>query len=107
MKSIARTVYAKITVLFYISMAKSDKLEDLFANCRIADKHNFDNCLKSAFNRLNPIFKYGLPEYNVLPFDPHKQSYVGFIFLLYVLGAILNCFATIFRSHKLGETPTV
>lgn len=26
--------------------------------------------------RLNPLFKYGLPEYNVAPFDPHKQSFV-------------------------------
>lgn len=76
MKSMARTFYVNITVLLNILMAKSDRLEDLFANCRISDKDNFDDCLKTAFNRLNPIFKYGIPEYSILPFDPHKQTYV-------------------------------
>ncbi|KAL7019117.1 hypothetical protein ACKWTF_011017 [Chironomus riparius] len=53
----------------------SDPLEDIFANCRIS-KPDFDECLKYALNQLNPLFKYGLPEYGVAPFDPHRQSYV-------------------------------
>lgn len=39
----------------------SDPLEDIFANCRIS-KPDFDECLKYAFNQLNPLFKYGIPE---------------------------------------------
>lgn len=54
---------------------RCDKLTDLFANCRIS-KPDFEECLKFTFNQLNPLFKYGLPEYGVAPFDPHKQSYV-------------------------------
>ena len=54
---------------------KCDKLEDLFANCRISQP-DFEECLKFTFNQLNPLFKYGLPEYGVAPFDPHQQSYV-------------------------------
>lgn len=41
---------------------KCDQLEDIFANCRIS-KPDFDECLKYALNQLNPLFKYGLPEY--------------------------------------------
>lgn len=73
MKSVIQIIILEVT-LFNIVI--SDHLQDLFANCRIADTANFDECLKFAFNQLNPIFEYGLPEYNVLPFDPHKQSFV-------------------------------
>jgi Haemolymph juvenile hormone binding protein (JHBP) len=62
-------------LLLNIFSVHSDKLEDLFSNCRISDK-DFDECLKFTLNQLNPLFKYGLPEYNVAPFDPHKQPYV-------------------------------
>lgn len=67
--------FVKILLLLNIFTVHSDKLEDLFSNCRISDK-DFDECLKFTFNQLNPLFKYGLPEYNVAPFDPHKQAYV-------------------------------
>lgn len=40
----------------------SEPIEDIFANCRIS-KPDFDKCLKYALNQLNPLFKYGLPEY--------------------------------------------
>lgn len=70
------TMRIKLLFLLNLLVVKCDKLQDLFANCRISDTENFDDCLKFSFNRLNPIFKYGLPEYNVAPFDPHKQSYV-------------------------------
>lgn len=59
-----------------LNIVNADNIQDLFANCRISDSANFDECLKFAFNQLNPIFKYGLPEYHVLPFDPHRQSYI-------------------------------
>lgn len=61
-------------ILMLINIVGSDEVQDLFANCRISDTAGFEECLKFAFNQLNPIFKQGLPEYNVLPFDPHKQS---------------------------------
>lgn len=77
MKSISRTIYVNLTILLNLIVAKSDNLEDLFSNCRISDRENFDECLKFAFNQLNPIFKYGLPEYKVLPFDPHRQTYIA------------------------------
>jgi len=52
-----------------------DQLEALFSSCRIKSP-GFDECLRLKLNRLNPLFKYGLPEYNVAPFDAHHQPYV-------------------------------
>lgn len=72
MKQLTQTI---TLLLLNFQFTVSDKLEDLFANCRIS-KPKFEECLKFTFNQLNPLFKYGLPEYNVAPFDPHKQSYV-------------------------------
>jgi hypothetical protein len=58
-------------------LAFSDPVEDIFANCRLSQpKEEFEECLKFALNQLNPLFKHGLPEYGVAPFDPHRQSYV-------------------------------
>lgn len=71
-----RNTLLKLILLLNILNAKSDKLEDLFSNCRISDANDFDECLKFTLNHLNPLFKHGLPEYNVAPFDPHKQSFV-------------------------------
>lgn len=59
-----------------LAIIKCDtQLEDIFANCRIS-KPDFEECLKFAFNQLNPLFKYGVPSLNVSPFDPHRQSYI-------------------------------
>lgn len=74
MKTTIQAIMLELTLL--LNLVNSDKVQDLFANCRISDKAGFDECLKFAFNQLNPLFKYGLPEYKVLPFDPHKQAYV-------------------------------
>lgn len=70
MKLLAQTI-----TLLLLNIVRCDKLEDLFANCRIS-KPDFEDCLKFTLNQLNPLFKYGLPEYGVAPFDPHRQSYV-------------------------------
>ena len=75
MKLINRLITLKLLVIINVIIVKCDKLEDLFANCRISDP-GFDECLKYALNQLNPLFKYGWPEYNIAPFDPHKQSYI-------------------------------
>lgn len=75
MKSIQHIFALKLLVIIIARAIKGDDLEDLFSNCRISDP-GFDDCLKFTFNRLNPLFKYGLPEYKVAPFDPHRQSYV-------------------------------
>lgn len=75
MKVAKKIIIAKLIVLLNILNAKCDKLQDLFSNCQISNS-DFEECLKFTFNRLNPLFKYGLPDYNVAPFDPHQQSYV-------------------------------
>lgn len=74
MKSVEQIVIVNLMLLIF--SVNCDKLQDLFSNCRISDGAGFDECLKFTFNRLNPLFKYGLPEYNVAPFDPHKQQFV-------------------------------
>jgi hypothetical protein len=58
-----------------VLLTRCDLLEDVFANCRIG-KPDFNECLKYALNQLNPLFKTGVPEYGILPFDPHHQSYI-------------------------------
>lgn len=65
----------KLVLLVNVVISNCDKLQDVFANCRTSDP-NFDECLKFALNQINPLFKYGLPDYNVAPFDPHRQSFV-------------------------------
>lgn len=75
MKSIVRLAILKLMLLPSLLMVNCDKLQDLFANCRISSP-DFEECLKFALNQLNPLFKYGLPDYNVAPFDPHRQSFV-------------------------------
>lgn len=75
MKSTQHIFALNLLVITLTGAIKGDDLEDLFSNCRISDP-GFDECLKFTFNRLNPLFKFGIPEYNVAPFDPHRQSYV-------------------------------
>lgn len=75
MKAILQVFMIKSMLLLTLRAVNCDKLEDLFSNCRISSA-DFEECLKFTFNQLNPLFKYGLPEYNVAPFDPHKQSFV-------------------------------
>lgn len=75
MKFIQHILALSLLVVMITRAIKGDDLEDLFSSCRISDP-GFDDCLKFTFNRLNPLFKYGIPEYKVAPFDPHRQSYV-------------------------------
>lgn len=70
-----KALQISIIVANLLIIIKCDTLDDIFANCRIS-KPDFEECLKFAFNQLNPLFKYGIPEHNVAPFDPHRQSYV-------------------------------
>lgn len=72
-----RAIFVEILVISNFLLAHGDQLEDIFANCRLSQpKEEFEECLKFALNQLNPLFKVGIPEYGVAPFDPHKQSYV-------------------------------
>lgn len=57
-----RQFFLSIIAVSNIIKVNSEPLEDVFANCRIS-KPDFDECLKYALNQLNPLFKYGLPEY--------------------------------------------
>lgn len=75
MNLLLRGILIGLMLIFNFLAARCDKLQDLFANCRISSPE-FEECLKFAFNQLNPLFKQGLPEYHVAPFDPHKQSYI-------------------------------
>lgn len=70
MKSVIQSITLNMVLLINVlngttGAGSSDNLEDLFGNCRISDKANFDECLKFTLNRLNPLFKYGIPEYKV------------------------------------------
>lgn len=65
----------KFMFVLNMMLVNCDNIQDLFANCRISSS-DFEECLKFAFNQLNPLFKYGLPEYGVAPFDPHRQSFI-------------------------------
>lgn len=59
-------------------VVKSQTAEDIvqiFSNCHSGES-GFDNCIKDAFNNLRPIFKIGVPELNIAPFDPHRAPYV-------------------------------
>ncbi|KAG5671795.1 hypothetical protein PVAND_001971 [Polypedilum vanderplanki] len=72
-----KVIFINFLVFSNFIAAISDPIEDIFANCRLSQpKKEFEECLKFALNQLNPLFKYGLPEYGVAPFDPHQQSYV-------------------------------
>ena len=75
MTSIKNYLIVIVTLLINVSTINCDDLQDLLSNCHMRDP-KFDECLRQAFNKLNPIFKYGIPEYNIAPFDPHKQSYI-------------------------------
>lgn len=65
MKSFIQSITVIMMLLINVVTVNSDNLEDLFGNCRISDRANFDDCLKFTLNRLNPLFKYGIPEYKV------------------------------------------
>lgn len=41
----------------------------LFSKC-YKDSPIFDDCLKDGLNGARPYFKYGVPEFNIPPFDP-------------------------------------
>ncbi|EFN85088.1 Circadian clock-controlled protein [Harpegnathos saltator] len=43
--------------------------EDHFENCH-PNTSGFDVCIREGLNAIKPYFKTGLPQYNVLPFDP-------------------------------------
>lgn len=43
--------------------------EENFSNCRVGEI-GFDACIREGLNAIRPYFKTGLPQYNVLPFDP-------------------------------------
>lgn len=66
-------VFQLLTLANVLAITTCDTLEDIFANCRIS-KPDFEECLKFAFNQLNPLFKYGIPEYNVAPFDRKQKQ---------------------------------
>lgn len=70
-----RLIFISAFIALNHLVVRCDQVEDIFANCRISSP-GFDECLKHAFNQLNPLFKYGLPEYGVAPFEPHRQSYI-------------------------------
>ena len=75
MTSLKNTLIVIGALLINVFAIYCDDLQDVFSNCHMRDP-KFDECLRKAFNKLNPIFKYGLPEFNVAPFDPHRQSYI-------------------------------
>jgi hypothetical protein len=56
MTSVLKFPLAIIFVLF--TKISSQDIEPLFRNCRTRSP-NFNECLKEAFNNLNPLFKYG------------------------------------------------
>jgi hypothetical protein len=44
-------------------------LEEHFKNCHY-NVSGFDTCVRKGLNSIQSYFKTGLPQYNVLPFDP-------------------------------------
>lgn len=63
-----REILKIFTLANLLMVINCDTLSDVFSNCRIS-KPDFEECLKFVFNQLNPLFKHGIPEYNVAPFD--------------------------------------
>lgn len=56
MTSVFRKILAILFVL--VSIISSQDVEPFFRNCRTRSP-DFEDCLKEAFNNLNPLFKYG------------------------------------------------
>ncbi|EZA47285.1 uncharacterized protein LOC105286652 [Ooceraea biroi] len=57
-----------VALLLYVSLAAAD-FEDHFRSCDY-NTPGFDACVREGLNSVRPYFKTGLPQYNVLPFDP-------------------------------------
>ncbi|KAJ6641130.1 Circadian clock-controlled protein daywake [Pseudolycoriella hygida] len=54
---------------------QASELTRIFENCHKLSPE-FDSCIKSGFNKLRPLFKTGITEYSIAPFDPHHAEYV-------------------------------
>ncbi|KAF5283928.1 hypothetical protein FQR65_LT13689 [Abscondita terminalis] len=60
----------------------------------------FDQCLRTALNEIRPMFKKGLPEYGVEPFDPFFQKNLT----LKRGGANMNFVLTLTNIYESGWT---
>lgn len=62
-------------IIITLAPTNAQDITPIFQNCHRSSK-NFDPCILRAFNQLRKYFKDGLPEYGVLPFDPHRAKFV-------------------------------
>ena len=61
-------IFVVFVSLFCASSTSAD-FEDYFKNCH-PNVPGFDGCIREALNAVRPYFKTGLPQYNVVTFDP-------------------------------------